>query len=133
MPHGVRTAVKRPCCSRFAEATGRAHDRRMAKLALVMIARDEARCIERCLDSVRAHVDEMLVLDTGSSDGTPEIARRAGARVASFAWCDDFAAARNAALALADADWSLVLDADEWLVSGAAALRALRAGASVTV
>jgi glycosyltransferase involved in cell wall biosynthesis len=105
----------------------------MAKLALVMIARDEARCIERCLDSVRAHVDEMLVLDTGSSDGTPEIARRAGARVASFAWCDDFAAARNAALALADADWSLVLDADEWLVSGAVALRALRAGASVTV
>lgn len=104
-----------------------------SKLALVMIARDEARCIERCLASARAHVDEMLVLDTGSTDGTPELARRAGARVASFAWCDDFAAARNAALERADADWSLVLDADEWLVDGAAALRALRGSAPSTV
>jgi len=98
----------------------------MHNLALVMIARNETRCIERCLSSVRAHVDAMWVLDTGSTDGTPEIARRAGARVEAFRWCDDFSAARNAALAWADADWSLVLDADEWLVAGAAALRALR-------
>ena len=68
----------------------------------------------------------MFVLDTGSSDGTPEIARRAGARVDTFHWCDDFSAARNAALQRADADWALVLDADEWLVDGAAALLALR-------
>src|SRR5262245_31354097 len=108
MPHGARTTTQRPRCSHFAVAATRAHDRRMSKLALVMIARDEARCIERCLASVRAHVDEMVLLDTGSSDGTPEIARAAGARVGSFAWCDDFAAARNAALELADADWSLV-------------------------
>lgn len=98
----------------------------MHGLALVMIARNEARCIERCLRSVRAHVDRMWVLDTGSTDGTREIARRAGARVAAFDWCDDFSAARNAALAWADADWSLVLDADEWLIDGAAALQALR-------
>jgi glycosyltransferase involved in cell wall biosynthesis len=98
----------------------------MARLALVMIARDESRCIERCLASVRAHVDDMLVLDTGSRDDTPALARRAGARVATFAWSDDFGAARNAALAHADADWSLVLDADEWLLDGAPALRALR-------
>ena len=97
-----------------------------AHLALVMIARNEARCIERCLNSVRAHVDSMLVLDTGSTDDTTGIAQRAGARVARFDWCDDFAAARNAALQLADADWSLVLDADEWLVEGAHALRELR-------
>ena len=105
----------------------------MAHLALVMIARDEERCVERCLNSVRAHVDSMLVLDTGSSDGTAAIARRAGARVAQFEWCDDFAAARNAALQLADADWSLVLDADEWLVDGASVLHALRADATATV
>jgi glycosyltransferase involved in cell wall biosynthesis len=98
----------------------------MAHLALVMIARNEARCIERCLISVRAHVDSMLVLDTGSDDDTAGIAQRAGARVARFTWCDDFAAARNAALQLTDADWSLVLDADEWLVDGAAALQELR-------
>lgn len=98
----------------------------MSGLSLVMIARNEARCIERCLASVREHVDAMFVLDTGSSDGTPDIARRAGARVESFDWCDDFSAARNASLQLADADWALVLDADEWLVDGAAALLALR-------
>jgi glycosyltransferase involved in cell wall biosynthesis len=98
----------------------------MATLALVMIARDESRCIERCLASVRAHVDDMLVLDTGSRDDTPERARRAGARVERFAWCDDFAAARNAALELSRADWSMVLDADGWLVDGARVLRALR-------
>ncbi len=98
----------------------------MSALSLVMIARNEARCIERCLSSVRPHVDAMFVLDTGSTDGTPEIARRAGARVESFAWCDDFSAARNAALQRADADWALVLDADEWLVDGAAPMLALR-------
>lgn len=105
----------------------------MAHLALVMIARDEARCIQRCLHSVRAHVDSILVLDTGSSDDTAAIARRAGARVAHFDWCDDFAAARNTALQMADADWSLVLDADEWLVNGADALRGLRDSAPSTV
>jgi glycosyltransferase involved in cell wall biosynthesis len=98
----------------------------MDGVSLVMIARNEARCIERCLSSVRAHVDAMFVLDTGSDDGTPDIARRAGAQVAHFNWCDDFAAARNAALERADAEWSLVLDADEWLVDGAPVLRALR-------
>ncbi|HEY6513882.1 MAG TPA: glycosyltransferase family 2 protein [Burkholderiaceae bacterium] len=98
----------------------------MAHLALVMIARNEARCIQRCLDSVRSHVDSMLVLDTGSDDDTVGIAQRAGARVARFDWCDDFAAARNAALQMADADCSLVLDADEWLVDGALALQQLR-------
>ncbi|HEY6354813.1 MAG TPA: glycosyltransferase family 2 protein [Burkholderiaceae bacterium] len=97
-----------------------------AHLALVMIARDEARCIQRCLNSAREHVDSMFVLDTGSNDDTAGIAQRAGARVAHFTWCNDFAAARNAALQLADADWSLVLDADEWLVAGACALQELR-------
>jgi glycosyltransferase involved in cell wall biosynthesis len=98
----------------------------MSSIALVVIARDEARCIARCLDSVRERVDQMWVLDTGSLDATPQIARQCGAQVASFDWCDDFAAARNAALALTDCDWRLVLDADEWLESGGAALTGLR-------
>ena len=96
------------------------------RLALVVIARDEARRIGRLLDSVRPWVDEMLVLDTGSADGTAAVARAHGARVEHFAWCDDFAAARNRALAWAGADWHLVLDADEWLISGGEALHALR-------
>lgn len=98
----------------------------MNRLALVMIVRDEARCLERCLASARPWVDEMIVLDTGSVDDTPAIARRGGARVEHFTWCDDFAAARNAALALAEADWCLVLDADEWIVGGGESLAALR-------
>ncbi|MGZ3376510.1 MAG: glycosyltransferase [Phenylobacterium sp.] len=90
----------------------------MTRLALVMIARDEARSIGRALESARAHVDRMIVLDTGSTDATREIARAAGAEVHEFVWCDDFAAARNAALGHSDADWNLILDADEWLESG---------------
>lgn len=96
------------------------------RLALVVIARDEAPRIARLLDSVRPWVDDLLVLDTGSSDDTVAIATAHGARVEHFAWCDDFAAARNHALALAGADWHLVLDADEWLISGGEALQALR-------
>ncbi|MBB4843572.1 glycosyltransferase involved in cell wall biosynthesis [Paucibacter oligotrophus] len=98
----------------------------MYRLALVVIARDEAAHIQRLLLSLRPWVDEMLVLDTGSLDDTPALAAAAGARVEHFAWCDDFAAARNAALALAAADWHVVLDADEWLISGGEALAALR-------
>ena len=98
-------------------------------IALVMIVRNEARCLARCLDSVRAHVDDMLVLDTGSTDDTAAIAVRHGARVAHFKWVDDFSAARNAALALVDAPWRLVLDADEWIDSGAQDLSALRSHA----
>lgn len=96
-------------------------------LALVMIVRDEARCIARCLASAAPHVDRMIVLDTGSTDDTVAIAEAAGAEVARFAWIDDFAAARNAALDLSDADWNLVLDADEWLAGGEDALAALGA------
>jgi tetratricopeptide (TPR) repeat protein len=95
------------------------------RLALVMIVRDEARCIERCLASARPWVDQMIVLDTGSSDDTVTRARRAGAWVHHFSWIDDFSAARNAALDRCDADWRLVLDADEWITSGAECLAAL--------
>ena len=96
------------------------------RLALVVIARDEAGCIARLLSSVRPWVDDMLVLDTGSRDATARIAAEHGARVEHFTWCDDFAAARNRALDLAGADWHLVLDADEWVISGGEALQALR-------
>jgi len=96
------------------------------KVALVMIARNEAARIVRALASLRPHVDEMYVLDTGSTDATVELARSAGARVGRFRWVDDFAAARNAALAAVDADWNLVVDADEWLLAGGPGLLELR-------
>ena len=99
----------------------------MTRLALVMIARDEAASIARALDSARPHVERMIVLDTGSVDDTPAIAAGHGAEVRAFAWVDDFAAARNAALVHSDAAWNLVLDADEWITAGGEALAALPA------
>ena len=101
----------------------------VTRLALVMIARDEARSIVRALASARAHVDRMIVLDTGSADDTRTLAQAAGAEVFDFAWCDDFAAARNAALVHSDAAWNLILDADEWLSGGEAALGSETLGA----
>ncbi len=84
-------------------------------LCLCAIVKNERADLPRCLASVRPQVDELLVVDTGSDDGTPELAAQAGARVEQFAWCDDFAAARNYALDCVRTDWVLVLDADEVL------------------
>jgi hypothetical protein len=92
-------------------------------IALVMIARDEAASIAQCLCSVRGLVDEMIVLDTGSTDATMAIARDNGARVYQWAWQDDFAAARNEALSYSKADWNLILDADECLLGDGRLLR----------
>ena len=85
-----------------------------------MIAKNEARCLARCLQSVRALAGEIIVADTGSTDDTVKIAKEHGANVSHFAWINDFAAARNFALAQAAGDWILVLDADEWASEGLA-------------
>jgi tetratricopeptide (TPR) repeat protein len=85
------------------------------RLSLSMIVRDEAERIDAALASVAGFVDEMVVLDTGSSDDTVAIAERCGAVVASMPWPGDFAPARNRALELVRGDWVLVLDADERL------------------
>ena len=84
-------------------------------LSLVLIAKNEATYIARCLDSVQGLTCEIIVVDTGSTDDTSDIAQRCGARVLNFKWCDDFSAARNAGLAAAQGRWILVLDADEYL------------------
>jgi glycosyltransferase involved in cell wall biosynthesis len=84
------------------------------KLSLAMIVKNEARCLARCLQSVRGVVDEIVIVDTGSTDDTVKIARESGAKVVHFQWINDFAAARNFALEHTVGDWILVLDADEW-------------------
>lgn len=84
-------------------------------VSFCMIAKNEAHQISRCLKSVQPHVDEMVVVDTGSTDETVAIAQQHGARLAHFAWCDDFSAARNFAIAQTQCDWILTLDADEEL------------------
>ncbi|UVO51225.1 glycosyltransferase family 2 protein [Sphingomonas sp. SUN019] len=105
------------------EESPRAGPAPRASLAAVLIVRDEARAIVRCLDSVRPWVDRMIVVDTGSTDDTVAHARDCGAAVHHFAWRDDFSAARNHALAIADADWNLVIDADERIDAGGHLLR----------
>jgi glycosyltransferase involved in cell wall biosynthesis len=84
------------------------------KLSLVMIVKNEARCLARCLHSVKGIQDEIVIADTGSTDETTKIARAFGAKISNFKWVDDFAAARNFALDQSSGDWILVLDADEW-------------------
>ncbi len=85
------------------------------KINLVMIVKNEERSLERCLRTVDNLVDEVILVDTGSTDKTMEIAKEMGAKVYTFAWVDDFSAARNFALDQSDADWNLVLDGDEYL------------------
>lgn len=89
----------------------------MSQLNLVMIARNEEKVIERCLSSVRPYVNDLIVVDTGSTDKTAEIAKQCGARVYNFKWSGHFAEARNFALSQSSSAWNLVLDADEYIDS----------------
>ena len=84
-------------------------------VSLCMIVKDEEQVLVRCLASVKALVDEMIIVDTGSTDNTVEIAKSLGAKVDFFTWIDDFAAARNYAFSLASGDYLLWLDADDYI------------------
>ena len=106
----------------------------MAMLSLSMIVRNEEARLADCLASVKGFADELVVVDTGSTDATIAIAEAAGARVERIAWPGDFAPARNQALQFLSGDWVLVLDADEQLRSEAIpALKALMAQPEVLV
>ena len=89
----------------------------MTNLSLCMITKNEAQHIERALESVRFVVNDMVVVDTGSTDGTAAIAAGMGACINPQDWGDDFSAARNIALDICSGRWALILDADEELDS----------------
>ncbi len=91
------------------------------RISLTMIVRNEAKFLADCLQSVEGVVDEIVVVDTGSTDDTVAIAERFGAKVIHSEWQNDFAQARNIALQHATGDWVLVLDADEQLTPEARA------------
>jgi glycosyltransferase involved in cell wall biosynthesis len=84
------------------------------KLSLAMIVKNEARCLARCLRSVKDIVDEIVIIDTGSTDNTVKIGKEFGGKISHFDWINDFSAARNFALDQTGGDWILVLDADEF-------------------
>jgi tetratricopeptide (TPR) repeat protein len=82
-------------------------------LSAALIAKNEENFIGVCLSSLQGVADEVVVVDTGSTDRTKDIARSAGAQVYDFAWDGDFSAARNRALELSTGEWILYIDADE--------------------
>jgi tetratricopeptide (TPR) repeat protein len=94
-------------------------------LAAALIVRDESAHLPACLASLAGLVDEIVVYDTGSTDGSVAVAQAGGARVAKGFWNDDFGRARNSALAMARATWVLSVDADERLVADRALLRSM--------
>ena len=85
------------------------------RLSACLIVRDNERTLPACLESIRPWVDELAVVDTGSVDSTPQIARQFGARLGFFPWVDDFSAARNASFDLAQGEWLFWMDSDDVL------------------
>ena len=84
-------------------------------ISLAMIVKDESAHLPECLAGIARLADEICIVDTGSEDDTVAIAQAFGAKVDRFTWCDDFAAARNASLAICTGQWIFVSDADEWI------------------
>lgn len=103
---------------RAEKVAARARPQSGMTLSLCMIVKDEEEMLPRCLNAVAAYVDELIVVDTGSTDRTVEIAESFGAKILLHEWTGDFAAARNAGWDAATCDWKLFLDADEVLADG---------------
>ncbi len=101
---------------RALDVAARAQPATGLRLSLCMIVRDEQEMLPRCLAAVAGVVDEIVIVDTGSTDATIELARAAGARVIEQPWTGSFADARNVSFDAASGDWLMYLDADEVLV-----------------
>ncbi len=87
----------------------------MVTVSLCMILKNEEKVISRCLNSIASLVDEIIIVDTGSTDGTKEIAAEYTSNIYSYTWTDDFSAARNYSFSKATKDYCMWLDADDVL------------------
>lgn len=99
--------------AKFRQSIGMEETPQRVTVSLCMIVKDEELVLARCLASVKDLVDEIIIVDTGSTDQTREIAKDFGAKVYEYAWNDDFAAARNYAFSLATQEYQMWLDADD--------------------
>lgn len=86
------------------------------RISLCMIVKNEENYLQGCLESVKGIVSEIIIVDTGSTDNTIEIARKFDAKIYHFEWINDFSAARNESIRFAKGEWILFLDADERLI-----------------
>ena len=87
----------------------------MHPISVCIIAKNEEKRIEKCLSSIKSYGFEIVVVDTGSTDRTKEIASRYADKLLDFVWCDDFSAARNFSIREASNNWIFMLDCDEWI------------------
>ncbi len=110
---GVLATRTRGLAARARKVAARAKAAKALTLSLCMIVKDEEEMLPGCLEPLRGVVDEMIVVDTGSTDRTVEIAESFGATVVHFPWNGSFADARNASIEAASGDWLIYLDADE--------------------
>lgn len=90
---------------------------RALKISTCYIVKNEAENLAKSIKSLKTQVNEIVVVDTGSTDNTITVARKLGARVYSFPWQENFSKARNFALSKAKGDWLILLDADEYFTA----------------
>src|SRR3989338_64847 len=88
----------------------------MSTISVCMIVKNEQQYLQQCLESVKNVADEIIIVDTGSTDNTKQIARQFTDNIYDFAWIDDFSAARNFSLSKAAKEWIFVIDADEFVM-----------------
>ncbi|MEA2346195.1 MAG: hypothetical protein QOF63_4364, partial [Thermoanaerobaculia bacterium] len=115
LPAPVKAALK-PVAARAIACAKAAKPATGLTLSLCMIVKDEEEMLPRCLAAAKPAVDEMIIVDTGSTDRTVEIAESFGATVVQHEWNGSFSDARNVSLEAATGDWIIYLDADEVLV-----------------
>jgi tetratricopeptide (TPR) repeat protein len=115
LPAPIKQALK-PLGERAKACAKKAKPVDGLRLSLCMIVKDEEEMLPRCLASAKPAVDEIIIVDTGSTDRTVEIAHEFGATVLHHEWTGDFSAARNVSLEAATGDWIIYFDADEVLV-----------------
>ena len=86
-------------------------------LSLCMIVKNEEKTLGRCLESIKDIVDEIIIVDTGSTDDTIKVAEKYSAKIYFYKWDNSFANARNYSLSKATKDWILIMDADDEIIS----------------